>query len=153
MKKSIGLLVATCLVTTIGLTSCKTSNEKVEDAQEKVVDAKENEMEAEKELTDKKMDSVTDYAKMKTETQRLVEKNEAKIAEFKMKLKTEKEENQKKFEAKIDKLEEKNNRLKADLNAYSENGKESWNTFKMRVQNSIDDMNKDIDNYKKEHNY
>jgi hypothetical protein len=90
---------------------------------------------------------------MKLETEKLVAANDAKIAAFKMKLKVEKAENQKQFEANINKLEEKNNKLKTDLNAYSESGKESWNTFRMRVQSSIDDVNKDIENYKKEHNY
>ena len=153
MKKSIGLLVAACLVASIGFTSCKTSNEKVEDAKEEVVDSKENQMEAEQNLNNKKMDSVSDYAKMKMESEKMVAANEVKIAEFKMKLKTEKAENQKKFDAEIMKLEEKNNKLKADLNNYTETGKESWNTFKMRVQNSVDDINKDINDYKKEHNY
>ena len=153
MKKSIGLLVATCLVTTMNLTSCKSSNEKVEDAQEEVVDAKENQMEAEQNLNSEQMTTDSDYATMKLETEKLVAANDAKIAEFKMKLKIEKAENQKQFEANINKLEEKNNKLKTDLNAYSETGKESWNTFRMRVQSSIDDVNKDIENYKKEHNY
>jgi len=153
MKKSIGLLVATCLVTTMNLTSCKSSNEKVEDAQEEVVDAKENQMEAEQNLNNETMNSDSDYATMKLETEKLLAANDAKIAEFKMKLKIEKAENQKQFEANINKLEEKNNKLKTDLNAYSETGKESWNTFRMRVQSSIDDVNKDIENYKKEHNY
>lgn len=153
MKKSIGLLVATCLVTTMNLTSCKSSNEKVEDAQEEVVEAKENQMEAEQNLNNETMNFVSDYATMKLETEKLVAANDAKIAEFKMKLKIEKAENQKQFEANINKLEEKNNKLKTDLNAYSETGKESWNTFRMRVQSSIDDVNKDIENYKKEHNY
>ena len=64
MKKSIGLLVATCLVTTMNLTSCKSSNEKVEDAQEEVVDAKENQMEAEQNLNNETMNSDSDYATM-----------------------------------------------------------------------------------------
>jgi hypothetical protein len=153
MKKSIELLVATCLVTAMNLTSCKSSNEKVEDAQEEVVDAKENQMEAEQNLNIETMTSESDYATMKLETEKMVAINESKIAEFKMKLKIEKAENQKQFEANINKLEEKNNKLKTDLNAYSETGKESWNTFRMRVQSSIDDVNKDIENYKKEHNY
>jgi hypothetical protein len=153
MKKSIGLLVATCLVASIGLTNCKSSTEKVEDAQEEVVDAKENQMEAEKNLNNDQLDSLSDYGKMKMETEKMIALNQGKITEFKTKLKTEKAENQKKFEANIDRLEEKNNKLKSDLNNYKESGTESWNTFKMRVQNSVDDINNDIDNYRKEHNY
>jgi len=75
------------------------------------------------------------------------------IQEFKEKLKVETAENKKKFQQQIDKLEAKNNDLKNDLKGYTESGKEKWDVFKTRVQKSVDDINKDINDYKKEHNY
>ena len=153
MRKSIGLLVASCLITGITLTSCKSDNEKVEAAKEDVIDAKENELEAESDLQEAKTDSVSDYTRLKAETNALVAKNETRIAEFKVKLKTENAANQKKFQVQIDNLEAKNNELKRDLNNYADAGKEKWDTFKTRVKKSVDDIDKDIEDYKTKHNY
>jgi len=151
MRKKIRLLVAYCFIAGITLISCKPSNEKMEDAKEDVVEAKEAEANAEENLTEVKADTASDYALLKAQTKKLIAENETRIAEFKMKLKTETAVKQKKFQTEIDQLEAKNNVLKSDLNAYKEEGKEKWNAFKNRLQKSVDDVNKDIQEYKKEH--
>ncbi|MGK4567583.1 hypothetical protein [Flavobacterium sp. 3HN19-14] len=153
MKKLIGITAA-MLLTGFTFTSCKTSNDKIEDAKEDVVDAKQNEAAAEEKYDAVKNDTaVSDYQKLKAGTDKLIADNETRIAEFKVKLKTESAANQKKFQARIDKLEARNNELKADLDSYADTGKEKWDAFKNRVQKSIDDIDKDIQDYKKEHNY
>ena len=55
--------------------------------------------------------------------------------------------------ARIDKLEAKNNELKSDLDKFGDKADEKWDSFKTRVKKSVDDIDKDINDYKKEHNY
>ena len=50
MKKSIGLLVASLLLSGAVFTSCKSNAEKVEEEQEDVVNAKEDEMDAQQNI-------------------------------------------------------------------------------------------------------
>ncbi|MDI1255102.1 MAG: hypothetical protein PSV16_03295 [Flavobacterium sp.] len=154
MKKSVKVLAVALLLAGFTFVGCKNSNDKIEEAQEDVTVAKENEVDAEQEFDAVKNDTaVSDYAKLKAATAKLVADNETRIAEFKVKLKTESAANQKKFQVKIDKLEAKNNALKADLDAYTDSGKEKWDAFKNRVQKNVDDIDKDIQDYKTEHNY
>ena len=98
-------------------------------------------------------DSLSDYAKLKLATNKLIAENEADIADFKFRLKTESTENQLKFKTQIDQLKLRNEVLKKDLESYKDKGVSEWNSFKVRVQKSIDDMNKDIQQYKKDHKY
>jgi hypothetical protein len=147
MKKSIVLFVAACLIAGIILTSCKSKDEKAED----VTIAKDSIIQASEDLNKVKSDSISDYAMLKAKTSKLVAENEQKIAEFKMKLKMEASEKQEELQEIINKLEVKNSELKKDLETYTEAGKEKWEAFKERVQKSVDDINKDIENYKKEH--
>jgi hypothetical protein len=54
MKKSIGLLVASLLLSGAVFTSCKSNAEKVEEEQEDVVNAKEDEMDAQQNIIEAK---------------------------------------------------------------------------------------------------
>ena len=96
-------------------------------------------------------DTLSDYAKLKLVTNKLIAENEADINDFKLRLKSESTENQLKFKTQIDRLKVRNDVLKQDLENYKDKGESEWNAFKIRVQKSIDDMDKDIQKYKKDH--
>jgi transketolase len=153
MKKSIGLLAASLLVTGALFTSCKTDADKVEDAQEEVVDAKENEMDAQQDLNEAKYENASDYVQFKEATKVVIAENETRIAEFKVKLKAESAENKAKWQSKVDALEKRNNELKDDIDDFKEGASENWNDFKNRIEKSKNDIDADIEAYKKEHNY
>ena len=153
MKKATLLFVSSVFVFALSLNSCKSNAEKVEDAQEDVIDAKENELEAEKELHEAKTDSVSDYERLKAETKVIVATNKTRIAEFEVKLKQETTQNKAKLQKRIDALEAKNDELEKDIDSFSASTKEKWQTFKARVKKSTDDIEKDIEEYKDEHNY
>jgi len=150
---SLGLLVASLLVVEVAFISCKSNNEKIEDAKEEVVDKQEDQLEAEQEANAVDNDTTSEYAKLKAETKVIIAKNETRIAEFKVKLKQETAENKKKWQVQIDKLEAKNNELKEDLDAFTATTKDKWDLFKAKVKKNADDIDKDIEDYKKEHNY
>ena len=127
------------------LFSCKSGNENA-DQSLKSVDTKAN---GSKVLVAN--DTLSDYAKLKLVTNKLIAENEADINDFKLRLKTESIENQLKFKIQIDRLKVRNDVLKKDLESYKDKGESEWNAFKIRVQKSIDDMDKDIQKYKKDH--
>jgi predicted nucleic acid-binding Zn-ribbon protein len=153
MKKSIGLLTASLFLSGAVFTSCKTEADKVEDAQENVVDAKENEMDAQQDLNEAKYENASDYTQFKEATKLTIAENETRIAEFKVKLKTETAANQAKFQAKVDDLEKRNDQLEDDINDFTEGANENWNDFKNRIERSTNDIEADIEAYKREHNY
>ncbi|WP_146185077.1 guided entry of tail-anchored proteins factor 1 [Flavobacterium pallidum] len=152
MKKHITIAAAS-IFSLMLLGSCKNESKDIEDAKDDVIEARQDEQIAKEQADAAQTDSVSDYARLKAETNKLIADNKTRIAEFKVKLKTESAANQAKFEKQIDKLEAKNEELQKDLDNWANKGKERWDAFKERVQKSVDDVNKDIDDYKKEHNY
>lgn len=134
MKKSIGLLAASLLLSSAVFTSCKSNAEKVEDAQEDVVDAKENEMDAQQDLNEAKYENASDYEQFKAAIKVVIAENETKIAELKVKLKDETAENKAKWEAKVDALEKRNDQLEDDIDDFKDGAKENWNDFKTRIE-------------------
>lgn len=150
--KKIGILVAALSLGSI-VVSCKSSTEKTEDAQTEMNNEMNDMHNDTISIVEVDGDSKSDYAKLKAETNEMIAENDRKIAAFKIKMKGEKADAQASLDKKIAVLEAKNNQLKKDLNEYTEEGKEKWGAFKTRVQKSMDDINKDIDDYKKEHNY
>ena len=142
MKKSIGLLVASLLLAGTTFTSCKSNAEKVEDAQEDVVDAKEDEMDAQQDLNEAKYENASDYTQFKEAMQLVIAENETRIAELKVKVAAESAENKAKYQAGIDALEKRNDQLEDDID-----------DFKNRIEKSKNDIEADIEAYKREHNY
>lgn len=153
MKKSIGVLAVSLFAAGAVFTSCKSNTEKVEDAQENVVDAKENEMDAQQDLNEAKYENASDYTQFKEATKVVIAENETRIAEFKVKLQAESAENKAKWQTKVDALEKRNDQLENDVDNFKEDTKENWNDFKNRIEKSKNDINADIEAYKKEHNY
>lgn len=151
MKKYIS--IAAFLFAAIIITSCKNDPKDIDEAKEDVMDAKQEQAEANAKADAAQHDSLSDYARLKAETNSLIADNKTRIAEFKVKLKTESAVNQVKFQKQIDDLEAKNEELQKDLDNWAEKGKERWDAFRDRVNKSVKDINDDINDYKKEHNY
>ncbi|AWA30142.1 hypothetical protein HYN48_08645 [Flavobacterium magnum] len=152
MKKHI-YFAAASIFSVMLLASCKNEPKDIDDAKEDVIEARQDQQAATEKADAAQTDSVSDYARLKAETNKLIADNKTRIAEFKVKLKTESATNQAKFQKQIDKLEARNEELQQDLDSWADKGKERWDAFKSRVAKSVEDINKDIDDYKKEHNY
>ena len=153
MKKSIGVLAISLFAAGAVFTSCKSNTEKVEDAKEDVVDAKENEMDAQQDLNEAKYENASDYMQFKEATKLVIAENETRIAEFKVKLKDDTAANKAKYQANVDALEKRNDQLKDDIDDFKEGANEDWNAFKNRIERSKNDIDADIQQYKRDHNY
>ena len=142
MKNYKILYFITFTICAVFFSSCKSSNESEINTETNVA------------ATDRDtvaLSTESDYAILKAKTLELVKANEIEIAAFKSKLKTETALNKVKFQQEIDSLQAKNIALTSALNAYKEQGKIKLNSFKARLQKSIDDINKDIETYRTEH--
>lgn len=147
MKKIISMFAASVL---IAATGCKSDTQ---EAHEDVVEATAEQAEATAEYENAKAADTSDYALLKAGTKKLIADNEKRIAEFRVKANSETADERAKLNARIDRLEAKNNELKADLERFGDKADEKWDAFKARVKKSVDDIDKDIDDYKREHNY
>ncbi len=152
MKKYISITAA-AVFSMLLMPSCKHDAKDIDEAKEEVTEARQEQAEANAKADAAEADTLSDYAKLKAKTSSLIADNKTRIAEFKVKLKTESAANRAKFEKQIDALEARNEELQKDLDNWADKGKEGWDAFKTRVQKSVDDINKDIDDYKKDHNY
>ncbi|RZJ65189.1 MAG: hypothetical protein EOO50_14860 [Flavobacterium sp.] len=148
--KTTFLSVTAAFALAIGTTSCKSDKQ---DAQEDVVEATADQAEATADYENAKAADTSDYAILKAGTKKLIADNEKRIAEFRVKANEGSAEEKAKMNARIDKLEAKNNDLKSDLDNFGDKADEKWDAFKTRVKASVDDIDKDINDYKREHNY
>jgi protoporphyrinogen oxidase len=148
MKKL--LPFAAAILAMASFTACKSDKKQ---AQQDTIEASKKQLEATEEYEKTKASDTSDYAVLKAGTKKMIADNEKRIAEFRVKLNDETAANRAKLNTRIDKLEAKNNELKASLDSFSDKTGEKWDAFKTRVKRSVDDIDKDIDNYKKEHNY
>jgi cytochrome c556 len=153
MKKSIGLLVASLLLSGAVFTSCKYNAEKVEDSKEDVVDTNENKMDAHQNMIETKYENALDYELFKADTKQIIAENEARIVQFTAKLKAISVENQKMYEEKVVIMKNKNEQLEADIDDFKDGASENWNDFKNRIKKSKNDIKTDIEYYKRAHNY
>ncbi len=136
MKKIIfTFLVTTICIASTCVISCKSSNEKVQDAKNNVAEA-----EAEENLIKAQQDSVTDYQEFKKQAAEKISTHEKSIAEFKARIANEKTEIKATYEKQLDELEHKNSDMKKKLDDYKETGKEQWTSFKNEFNNDMNEL-------------
>ena len=75
-------------------------------------------------------DSISDYKKLKSYSEKLITDNDAKIEGFKNKLRFESKENRAKFQSEIDSLISKNKMLKNNLDSLKLKSIDKWKSFK-----------------------
>lgn len=130
MKKIIfTFLVTTICIASTCVISCKSSNEKVQDAKNNVAEAEEN-------LIKAQQDSVTDYQEFKKQAAEKISTHEKSIAEFKARIANEKTEIKATYEKQLDELEHKNSDMK-----------KSWMTIKKVEKNNghpLNEFNNDM---------
>ena len=142
MKKTILTLAVTVFIAGTMLTNCKSSTEKVENAENKLQEAKDNVIDAKQDLNKTRKDSITEYQKFKKESEEKINAHDLSIAEFKARVANEKKENRAKYEKKLAELEQKNSDLKKKLEDYKEDGKDNWDSFKLKFNHDLDELGK-----------
>jgi len=126
------------------LVSCNNSPKAKEGELE---DAKEDVVQAEADLEQSKLDSVTDYNTFRTSIELKLDENQRLIDEMKVTINNSKDSNKAMYEKELAKLEEKNEQLKVKLQDYDQQGtSEKWELFKVEFNNDMDDLGKSISN-------
>jgi len=141
MKNRIVILALSTLFAGTVISSCKSSEKKVEDAKENVVDAKEDVVEAKQELNQIIKDSIQQF---RTESAIKIAEHEKSIAEFKVRIAKKKKENRAKYEEELQSLELKNSDLKKRLDEFKEDSQDNWYTFKSAFNRDMDELGESI---------
>jgi predicted RNase H-like nuclease (RuvC/YqgF family) len=110
-------------------------------------DAKEDVVQAESDLQQSKLDSVSDYTTFKTSIDLKLDENERQIAAMKATINSSKDSNKPEYEKQLAQLEEKNTKLKTKIQDYDQQGtSEKWELFKVEFNKDMDDLGKSISN-------
>jgi predicted nucleic acid-binding Zn-ribbon protein len=133
---SIALLIATST-----FTSCQSNTAKTEAADQKVQDAK-------KELDDAKMKAdaaqktanAEEWNAFKADIEVKIQNNESEITALKAKMKSSKKKMDAAYVKSVDDLEMKNKALKEKINAYSNDTKSDWASFKREFNHDMDEL-------------
>lgn len=137
MRKSILLFTFIAVVSSLMYTSCKSSSEKVENAEEKVTEAEQN-------LNDAQQEYQADLDNYRMQTASTIETNNRNIAEFNARIENEKNEVRAEYRTKIAELEAKNNEMKQKLDNYQSEGKDQWESFKNEFNRDMDQLGRSI---------
>lgn len=132
MKKTIYTISIAALMGGSMLTSCKSSGEKVENAQEKVI-------EANQELSQAVKDSIQQF---RTESQNKIDAQDKSLSEFRSRIAKEKKENRDKYEKNLAELDQKNTDMKKKLADFKEDRIENWGDFKKEFNHDMDEFGK-----------
>ena len=127
------LMVTLLLSMTVG---CKKSaDQKLKDAKVNEIEVDQNAMEAEA-----KVDAVNDWEQYKAAALVKIAANEKVIADYKVSMTNSTGKLLANYNKKIDALELKNKEIKAKLNAYKDDGKNSWEKFKAELDVDMDNL-------------
>ncbi len=135
MKKSIVVIAASVFITGAILTSCKSSSEKVENAQE-------NLKEANQDLAKANEEYLADIESYRKEASDKYDANEKSIAEFEARIANEKKEAKADYKKRIAGLEQKNSDIKKRMDDYKASGKEEWEKFKLEFNHDMEELGK-----------
>jgi phage terminase small subunit len=129
--KLTGILFATSLA----VTSCSTSSEKVETAKENVVEAHDD--------LDKANEAyLADIASYRIETADKINANNQSVVEFNARIEHEKKDARAEYKKKIPELEVKNSDMKKRLDDYKADSKENWEMFKTEFNYDMEELGK-----------
>ncbi len=139
MKKSIfTLAVITCIVGTV-MISCKPSTKEEKESQVKVEIARDN-LEYAKDSLDmaKKEATEEEWKAFKNSGDSIIRINNLRIAGLKMKMKNTGNAIDVKYQKNIDAMEQKNKDLKVKMDAYKNDMKSDWQSFKREFKHDTD---------------
>lgn len=112
---------------------CRSSADKVENAQEAVTDAN-------KDLDKANAEYLADIKNYRELTALQIEKNNLEIAKFKLQVEGEKKEARAEYYKNIAALEEKNNAYKKKLDMYQSDNKTNWEIFKAEFSHDMSEL-------------
>ena len=143
MKTPIIRMVVLATLASVALTSCnnspKAKEENLNEAKDEVVDARED-------LTQARLDSISDFNKYKESIEKKLTENESVIADLKSKNDSKDKSTQALYLQQLNKLELKNAELKSKLENYKQGPEQKWELFQVDLNKDMDDLGKSISN-------
>lgn len=133
MKKSILIFTSVTLLSGMVFLGCKSTSEKVDNAEQAVIDAN-------SELEQANQEYLADIENYRTETSSKIEANNQSIADFNLRIEKEKKEVKDDYKKKIAELESKNSDMKKKMDEYKADGKEKWEAFKTEFSHDMDEL-------------
>lgn len=143
MKKVIFMLVVLSTFTTgIIFTGCQTSDQKVDEAKTKVQDAKDDLKEVQQDANEEALKAATaeEWTIFKSESDIKIKANETLIANMKDKMKASGKKMDAVYEKNIDLLEQRNKDMRNRIDAYDNNSKSNWASFKREFNHDMDEL-------------
>ncbi|WP_269241837.1 hypothetical protein [Flavobacterium limnophilum] len=141
--KKIFFTLAIAVVTV--LVSCKPSTKEQNASQDKVQDAKENVQDAKDSLAvAKKEANAEEWSAFKSQTDSVINYNEARIAELKLKMKNTGKTMDDKYEKNIGALEQKNKDLKIKMETYKNDANADWQSFKREFNHDMGEIGQSL---------
>ncbi len=135
--------IALATLATLALISCnnspKAKEENLNEAKDAVVDANDD-------LTEARLDSISDFNKYKESIEKKLTENETVIADLKSKNNSKNKSTQALYLQQLNKLELKNAELKSKLENYKQGPEQKWELFKVDFNKDMDDLGKSISN-------
>ena len=141
MKKIIFTAVFATVITVTSLTSCTTSEQKVENAENKVQEAKNNLQEVKKDsgIAAQKVATANEWKMFKNEAEATVKNNEIRITLLKEKMKNAGATAIAAYSKSIDNMEMQNHNLKLKIENYEKNNSD-WESFKTEFNNDVNKL-------------
>lgn len=133
MKRSILALAAGTFIAGAIIYSCKSPEEKVENAEENVIEARKN-------LDLANEEYLREIENYKIETAKEVEANEKAIADLEESIEHGKVAVKTEYKQKLVALKQKNHEMKEKMENYRAEGKEKWESFKAEFKHDMDEM-------------
>jgi hypothetical protein len=134
-----------CLFTvSMFFSSCQSPDQKVTTANENLAEAKTNLAKAQQDSSNAYNDSVADYEASKTKWEAEISANEKDLAEYKAEIASENDQQRINHEKRMNDMEIANNNLKITIADYKEDGKESWQKFKIQLNKDAKDFKEDM---------
>lgn len=141
MKKIIFTLTVTAFMTLTILVSCKPSTNEEMVLEDRVEIAKDDVREAKDSLAVARKEANKDeWEAFKSQTDSVINYNEARIAELKLKMKKTGKSIDDKYKENIDVLEQKNRDLKAKTATYKKDRNADWQSFKREFNHDMDEI-------------
>ncbi|MDK9699304.1 MAG: hypothetical protein OEM52_04030 [bacterium] len=128
-------LVAGMLSLSLLFGCSRSSDQKVADAKANVTEAKQTEKDVVAEAA-----AQAEWLKFKTESAARIETNHQNAVAYKAKMTTANGKQRAQYNKMIDSLELKNDRLKAKLDEYKDDGKSAWEKFRSEYNHDMDEL-------------
>lgn len=138
MKKPIYTLALALLVAAgTTLTSCGSSQEKVDEAKADIESAEMDVLKA-------KEDYYKEYNDFKTESDKQISDNSQRIIVLRKESSNRKKEEKEEYERKIADLEKRNEALQTKINEHKDDSKDGWESFKREFKHDMDELGQSI---------